>query len=394
MKSDSNRPQIVHRKYAGEYVKHLLENGTPYDIDKQRAGDYLELLESLAYSHEHGGTESVRLSWRAVHKYYPDLIKPDKLINANDLAGMKIPEYMKTGYPFYKRAMNILWGQSGAGKSWIAVDFSAKAAAINEASTIIYVAGEGWGAYPVRYEAWVKHHDIRPNNLFFYPEPVDVIDINSINSFMEDIRDKQPMVVVFDTVATCMSGDENSSQDMGRFVENVHYMQEELQCASLLVHHSNKSGGIRGSNALTARGDSVVALSRTDEIIILSNSLENGGKNRYRKEADAQHLRLLPVQVTIQGKSVDSAVIIESDRVLADTAETIKLTSNRQMILEALDGYISGLSGGQIIDMTGIAKKTAYRNLNQLKDGQCVDYNAEHERYQITEIGRELLNNN
>ncbi|MBN1994464.1 MAG: AAA family ATPase [Anaerolineae bacterium] len=65
-------------------------------------------------------------------------------------------------------------------------------------------------------------------------------------------------IVFIDTLHRASVGsEENSSKDAGIVVEAITWMQRQLNCAANFVHHSNKSGGYRGSTAYRGNVDFV-----------------------------------------------------------------------------------------------------------------------------------------
>jgi len=88
-------------------------------------------------------------------------------------------------------------------------------------------------------------------------EPSDVKDLaDRIGKICESER-KCTSLVIFDTLARCMTGlDENSSRDMGRVMEGLAVLAEEVPSAAIVfLHHTGKSGDTRGSTALVGAVD-------------------------------------------------------------------------------------------------------------------------------------------
>lgn len=74
-------------------------------------------------------------------------------------------------------------------------------------------------------------------------------------------------LIVIDTVARNMVGDENSTEDMGEFVRAIDRVWNELGCFVLTVHHSGKdvARGLRGSSALGGASDANILVQRDKE---------------------------------------------------------------------------------------------------------------------------------
>ena len=99
-----------------------------------------------------------------------------------------------------------------------------------------------------------------------------------------------------------IGGDENSAKDDGIQLANCNLIQRELDCAVLVIHHSNKADlAERGSGASRNGAESVIAFSRDDDLITLTCSrLKDGEKwppesYRFVKVRDSVvHIHLAP----------------------------------------------------------------------------------------------------
>lgn len=119
------------------------------------------------------------------------------------------------------------------------------------------------------------------------------------------IETLEPDLVVFDPLARFMSGDENSTRDMGRLIAAVDELIQAYSVAVFIVHHTSKpssddprDGGhrLRGSSALFAAADSVLILDRTKEgdRFKLSFELRHGREPAPMLLRRTEHLWLEP----------------------------------------------------------------------------------------------------
>lgn len=65
-------------------------------------------------------------------------------------------------------------------------------------------------------------------------------------------------LVVIDALADIMNGDENSKQDTQPIFTALRKIAEETNAAIIVIHHSNKAGGYRGSTAIKGAVDLMV----------------------------------------------------------------------------------------------------------------------------------------
>lgn len=80
-------------------------------------------------------------------------------------------------------------------------------------------------------------------------------------------------LVVIDALADIMTGDENSKQDTQPIFTALRKIAEETNAAIIVIHHSNKAGGYRGSSAIMGAVDLMVQVeSETGKNIITFKS--------------------------------------------------------------------------------------------------------------------------
>lgn len=192
---------------------------------------------------------------------------PDKveLLDLDGLRKLRPPSWLVRGQ-LVEDGLNLLYGAPGAGKSFLALDWSLSIATgqpwldqpVKE-GTVVYVAGEGAVGLRSRIEAWVEFHNT-PNIDRFktWPVPVNLWsgDTAALESKLKRLPDS-PVLLVIDTVARCMpGGDENDTADMTLVVDTVDRLRRRYGMAALLVHHPRKgSDEPRGSSVLNGAVD-------------------------------------------------------------------------------------------------------------------------------------------
>jgi hypothetical protein len=162
--------------------------------------------------------------------------------------------------------LGLLWGEAGVGKSFVACSLAASVATgrpwlghrVAEGA-VVYVAGEG-GALGVarRLDAAVTalrccDPEDGPIPLWIATTGVDLVA--GPTELMVLLGSVAPGLVIIDTLARCFAGDENSQQDMSRFVYSLDMLRDVYGCSVLVVHHANKTekqgaGRVRGSSVL------------------------------------------------------------------------------------------------------------------------------------------------
>jgi hypothetical protein len=174
--------------------------------------------------------------------------------------------------------VGAVFGESGAGKSFLALDLVMAIAAGtpwkgHEVSqgTVAYVCAEGAGGFTVRLRAYAEHHGIdlallpihilgdAPNFL----EKQDIKDLLAALRMLPGLK-----VIVVDTLAQVTAGgNENSGEDMGRALAHCKALSKGTGAMVLLVAHSGKDStrGLRGWSGIKGALDVEILVERSDK---------------------------------------------------------------------------------------------------------------------------------
>lgn len=170
-----------------------------------------------------------------------------------------------------ENGLGVIYGKPKSGKTFIAVSMACAVStgepwlgfSIPRPTEVVYIYAEGWRSTHKRVQAWKQHHRIeRLSNFYAIIHPVAFTDAKDLNTMVDAIHDRglRPGLFVVDTLARCFGGkDENSTQDMGAFIESCDSLRNDAFPGStvLVVHHTGKDEalGARGSSALIGAVD-------------------------------------------------------------------------------------------------------------------------------------------
>ena len=213
-----------------------------------------------------------------------------------------------------ENGFGVLFGQSGLYKTFIALDLSYRIAAglswggrSVRQGTVLYVAAEGSiAALKKRARAWRLANNIAGAPVAFLPHSI-VLDPKSgdVDQLIDmiDRMDPQPVMVVIDTIARCMSGDENSTRDMGEYVRAADIIRERTGAFVLHVHHTLKKDPLteRGASALRGAADVMLQVARRGGRIELSC-------DKQRDDSDDWAYTVSPIPVA-EANSVAVALV-------------------------------------------------------------------------------------
>jgi len=223
------------------------------------------------------------------------------------------------------QGLAVLYGESGTGKSTLAVDLAFAIATGNpwrgcatSQGLVLHVAGEGSRGLRMRQAAYCLQYQIpRTAPYAVMPKAIalgadaELELVDCIAQASVDMR-VSPRLVIVDTLARCMAGDENSGQDMGAFIKACDYIRECTGAAVLVIHHAGKdvARGARGHSSLRAAADT--------ELLV-----EGWGNPRTLKVTKQRDIELIepmvfdlePVKLAVDetGTNVTACVVKHSD---------------------------------------------------------------------------------
>ena len=163
-----------------------------------------------------------------------------------------------------------VFGDPGGGKSFVAIDIACCIATGTpwhghevQRGAVFYVAGEGHNGLTRRFKAWELGNGIslRGADLYKSHRAAQLSDTGdaslvaaSIKSLVEE-SGCMPAMIVIDTLARNFGGDENSTQDMGLFIQNLDtYLRQSYKCCVMVVHHSGAMDKERSRGSTALRG--------------------------------------------------------------------------------------------------------------------------------------------
>ncbi len=286
-----------------------------------------------------------------------------QFLSVDDLEAQPDLQYVIDGH-IPMGGFAVVYGPAVTGKTFIALDMGLSIASNQKwmghavkGGPVVYVTPEGKGGLKQRVRAWRSRPDRAGCDLSgmrFLPEAVNLMDERSVTSFLADLAemDLPPALVVFDTLArSLVGGDENAARDMGLLVASVDRIREATGGTVLVVHHTGKSGDTeRGSSALRAAADTMIAVTADDNVMKLACA-----KQKDAEEFGAIHMVRVP--------AADSCFVAPMTM-----AVNGGLTPKARAILEELTATFAatGATPAQVVRVTNLPERTVYRSLKSL----------------------------
>lgn len=189
------------------------------------------------------------------------------------------PEWIIKRY-LEKDTVTVLYGNPSSYKSFLAINMGLHVAAglpwadqkVNQAP-VFYLSGEGLGGLGRRLDAASRTLgiDLDTTPFFVSNRPVSFgseSDADALIQIFEGMKDNygDPGLVIIDTLANSFGGgDENGTRDMVAYLNEISKIRTSHRPAIVLVHHTAKSGTIRGNIALTAGVDNQFRVGSDEE---------------------------------------------------------------------------------------------------------------------------------
>ena len=276
-------------------------------------------------------------------------------------------------------SLNWQTGKPGHGKSLLALDMGCCIATGYPwrghpvtPGNVLYILAEGSHGMDERLQAWehVNGRQVPAGRLTFLPVAVQLhkdIDVAAVTQLAEELG--PPVFIIIDTQARCTVGaEENSSRDMGQFIDSLDRLRIATRACLLIVHHEARTGdNPRGSSALEGAATTLIRLTRDGMIVTLECKKQKDGPEFPPINAKLERVQL-PGSSSLAYCHEPVAV---SD--LTGEAETHVLAALRQ----SFDS--TGASASTLLKVSGLTDRTFYRALKALvTKGLIVNTGTQH----------------
>ena len=309
--------------------------------------------------------------WDAVPPYGCDEAPP-----AAPTAGVKIPEPQAARPPLFTAIGELLahprpidwlvrgWlernttaaliAEPGRGKSFVALDMACCVALgkpwhgiRTKQARVLFLAGEGQAAMVRRACAWgIVYDDLSAAPLHLSSGGVALNDKDAL-AFIQaeiDAMPEPPGLVIVDTLQRGLSGDENSAEAMGGFVDALDSLRQKYTCTCLVIHHPSKTapGERRGHSSLKGAIDTMAVLEpREGGVIVLINPKQRGGDTARPLAFQFRTVELPQAWADEDGTPTESAVLVACDLPQVSTKPENGLGDKQRLALSILKRLIA-----------------------------------------------------
>tara|TARA_R100001369_G_scaffold23874_2_gene43802 strand:+ start:5535 stop:7451 length:1917 start_codon:yes stop_codon:yes gene_type:complete len=238
-----------------------------------------------------------------------------ELLSIEDMqANIKEPEWLIDKI-LERETIGSIFGQPKSGKSLISLSMMLAIAngsewfghATTQTPAVLF-CGEGERSMHKRILAWSKYQeaDLKGRPFRMSNRPARILDDADFGLIMQTLKNAHDEmgdigVVCIDTLQRNFGGgDENSSSDMGKFIQRVDEIKYEFKCCVAMVHHTGHVGGgnrARGSSVLPSSVDFEFKVDRNtapdDETRMYTTIKQT--LNKEGSDLPAIHFEVVPV---------------------------------------------------------------------------------------------------
>ena len=261
------------------------------------------------------------------------LLKPQEISNwsvdGNDFCGQPAPISWLVKHWIQDKALVMVHGPSGGGKTFVVLDWMLHMAAGKPSwfghkvkpANVFYMAGEGHHGLRSRLAAWKHKHDVKNFNTIRITK--SGCDLNTAEGYLKAVTELRSLpqkfqVIVIDTLHRFLAGDENSAQDAKTMLDACAALMQEFDCTVILVHHT----GVSEEAQHRARGSSAWRGALDIEVSIVPSKPGKSMEIIQRKSKDAEMAKTVYVDLASvaipewfdeDGEPVTSAVVVQGE---------------------------------------------------------------------------------
>jgi hypothetical protein len=288
---------------------------------------------------------------------------PVRLYSTQELLRLPPPTWLVDN-TIPEHSLAGIYGAPESTKSFAAIDL---ALCVSTGSTwhgkavqqglALYVAAEGGPGISKRVRAWLQHRGQRATdaNVAWLIESIAVYagsdDLDRLMSRLDDELDACPRIIILDTLARCLEGDENQQEDMGRFISGMDKLRHAYGSTVVAVHHTRLDGGReRGNTSFRGGLDTMILVERPDKLApAVTLSCE--------KQKDAEHFESLDLRLEVV-EGTDSCVLVDHN-------PKAERDNRKALVLACLDD--GPLSWDEWLESSNLPKTTFHRHFSDLK---------------------------
>lgn len=248
-----------------------------------------------------------------------------------------------------ENSIGYLYGPPASGKTFLAFDMVASIARgipwsghKTQQGCVVYVCAEGAYFFRNRVKAYMQANDLESLDIAVLDSNPDLLKKADIKDLVAACKSLgvEVAAVVLDTYASCMSGDENSAQDVGQVLKACKYMQRELETVVMLIHHSGKdiAKGARGNSSLRAGVEFEFQVTQIGGLVAFENKKQKDGPGDIE-----HHFKLKEITIGIDDDldEIKSCIIEKAEKEMPEEDKKPK-GIREHAIIDGIGNWLAG----------------------------------------------------
>ena len=264
-------------------LRHLLDGGDPTGADLAGLGDYRPLYEALRDAHAASGTHGVRLAWSLLTRNDPALaalVSADatpapryQLHTAAEALQPQPPIDWVVGDLLTTGSVALVVGDPGSAKTYSLLDCAVCVAQgapwlgmeTTQAPVLVVDEESGPRRMARRLGDVLRGHGAGPDTPVWYTTLArfNLRTSDDAAELAAAVAETGARLVIIDALVDVMpGGDENAVSDVHPLFMALRSIADAVGAAVVVIHHTNKAGGYRGSSAMFGAVDVLVAVKK------------------------------------------------------------------------------------------------------------------------------------
>lgn len=284
----SQTPNADPHEPARAALRSLLAGSDPITdgADLAALADSAPLYQALSDAHAAGGTAAVHAAWAALVKQEPSLAalvsgdaEPSQRYLLHNAAEALQPQpaipWIVDGV-LSAGSVALVYGDPGSAKTYSLLDAAVCVAQgapwltyNTHASPVLFVDEEsGPLRMARRLGDTLRGHEGGPETAVYYTSLArfDLRKADDLGALADAVAETGARLVIVDALVDVMpGGDENAVADVHPLFLALRSLADRVGCCVVVIHHSSKAGGYRGSSAMHGAVDVMILVKKEGE---------------------------------------------------------------------------------------------------------------------------------
>ena len=205
----------------------------------------------------------------------------------------------------------LIFGQPAHGKTFVSLDLAGRVSLgqpwwghKTRRCNVLYVCAEDEDGVQERWDTWRDQNNFNSETpeVSFIFDAVQVQNTAHLDYLIDEVREGDIGLVIFDTLNATFMGDENSGEALTSYCQAIRRLIRDTGCSVVVVHHTGWAdiSRPRGARQLEASADTCIISKMGKKETI---TVENGNKCRMKK--------FKPISLKLHDLGNDKALLIE-----------------------------------------------------------------------------------